>query len=197
MAADRPADDDPEQISGSLRENRHEHGRHIADGVSAGAEIADPRTRAESYQALRAAVDQQACAIDAESTSADTSPRSAWDNADALTRPPLDAIRIPQDQAIHILDGDATGGGHRYGTGTPGKTEFPASWDDDKILNAITFVACYPENVHQQWNQRWKARGEFDNVRTTVIIEPDGTIWTAWPEEGSPGVVRNPEAGAP
>jgi hypothetical protein len=63
--------------------------------------------------------------------------------------------------------------------------------------DAITFAARSPETVHQQWEQRWKARGEFDNVRTTVIIEPDGTIWTAWREEGSPGVVRNPEAGAP
>ena len=196
MAVDRPADGDPEEISDRSREKQHEHGRLPADGMSAETEIAEPRTRAEYYQALRAVVDLQARAVHAESTSAD-SPRSAWDNADALTRPPLDALRIPPERAIHILDGDATGGGHRYGTGTPGKTEFPANWDDDRILNAITFAARSPETVHQQWNQRWKARGEFDNVRTTVIIEPDGTIWTAWPEEGSPGVVRNPEAGAP
>jgi Bacterial EndoU nuclease len=197
MAVDRPADDDPEEISRSRREKQHEHGRLPADGMSAETEIAEPRTRAEYYQALRAAVDQQVLAVHAESTSADTSPRSAWNNADALTRPPLEALRMPPERAIHILYGDATGGGHRYGTSTPCKTEFPASWDDDRIVNAITFVARSPENVHQQWNQRWKARGEFDNVRITVIIEPDGTIWTAWPEEGSPGVVRNPEAGAP
>jgi hypothetical protein len=195
MAVDRPADDDPEEISDRSREKQHEHGRQPPDGMSAETEIAEPRTRAEYYQALRAVVDLQAGAVHAESTAAD-SPRSAWDNADALTRPPLDALRMPPERAIHILDGDATGGGHRYGTGTPGKTEFPANWDDDRILNAITFAARSPENVHQQWNQRWNARGEFDNVRTTVIIEPDGTIWTAWPEEGSPGVVRNPEAGA-
>lgn len=197
MTVDRPADDAPEEISGSRREKQHEHDRLPADGMSGGTEIADPRTRADYYQALRAAVDQQARAVQAESTSADGSPRSAWNNADALTRPPLDALRMPPERAIHILYGDATGGGHRYGTGTPGKTEFPASWDDDRIVLATTFVASSPENVHQQWNQRWNARGEFDNVRITVIIEPDGTIWTAWPEEGSPGVVRNPEAGAP
>jgi hypothetical protein len=40
-------------------------------------------------------------------------------------------------------------------------------------------VAHSPEDVHQQWNQRWKARGERDNVLIDVIIEPDGTIWTA------------------
>jgi Bacterial EndoU nuclease len=196
LAVDRPAEDDSGEISVSHPEKQHEHGRLPADGMTAEREIAEPRTRAEYYQALRAVVDPQPPAIRAESTSADSSPRSAWDNADALTRPPLDALRIPPGRAIHILDGDATGGGHRYGTGTSGKTEFPASWDDDRFLNAITFVGRSPETVHQQWNQRWKARGEFDNVRTTVIIEPDGTIWAAWPDEGSPGVVRNPEAGA-
>jgi hypothetical protein len=32
---------------------------------------------------------------------------------------------------------DATGGGHRYGVGVPGKTEFPANWDEDKIIDSI------------------------------------------------------------
>lgn len=197
MAIDRSADDDREEIGDNRLEKQYEHGRLPADGTSAETEIAEPRIRVEYHQALRAAVNQQARAVHAESTSVDTPPRSAWDNADALTRPPLDAIRMSPERAIHILSGDATGGGHRHGTGTPGKTEFPASWDDDRIVDATTFVARFPENVHQQWNQRWKARAEFDNVRITVIIEPDGTIWTAWPEEGSRGVVRNPEAGAP
>jgi len=92
MAVDRPADHDLEEISGSLREKQHEHGRQPADGVPAGAGIAEPRTRAEYYQALRAAVNQQERASDAASASADTSPRSAWDNADPLTRPPLASI---------------------------------------------------------------------------------------------------------
>lgn len=197
MTVDRPASDDLEEVSDNRREKQHEHGRQPADGMSTETEISEPRTRAEYYQALRTAVDQEARAFRAESTSVDISPRSAWDTADALTRPPLDALRMTPERVVHILDGDATGGGHRFGSGISGKTEFPASWDDDRILNAITFVALSPESVHQQWNQRWKARGEFESVRTTVIIEPDGTIWTAWPEEGSPGVVRNPEAGAP
>jgi hypothetical protein len=29
-----------------------------------------------------------------------------------------------------------------------------------------------------------------------VIINPDGAIWTAWPQAGSPGVVRNPKESA-
>lgn len=147
MGVDRPADDDPEEISDGLREKQHEHGRQPADGLSAAAELGEPRSRAEYYQALRAAVDQQSRAADAAGSSADTSPQSAWDNADALTRPPIDALFIPPERAIHILDGDATGGGHRYGTGSPGKTEFPASWDDGKITGNILSVARSPDSA--------------------------------------------------
>jgi hypothetical protein len=192
MAVDRPADDDPEDISGSIREKQYEHGGQPVDGIVAGKEIAEPRTRAEYYQALRAAVDQQERAVDVARGSADTSPRSAWGSADALTRPPLDALRIPPDRAIHILDGDATGGGHRYGTGTPGKTEFPASWDEDKITDSILSVARSPDSASLQRNGRWKAEGVRDEVALAVIIMEDGRIWSAYPLPGSPGVRQNP-----
>jgi hypothetical protein len=192
MAVDRPADDDPEQISGSLRDKQQEHGRQPADGMPTGAEIAEPRTRAEYYWALRAAVDRQARATGAAGASADTSPRSAWDNADARTRPPLDALRMPPERVIHILDGDATGGGHRYGTGTPGKTEFPASWDEDKITDSILSVARSPDSASLQRNGRWKAEGVRDDVMLAVIIMADGRIWSAYPLPGSPGVRQNP-----
>lgn len=192
MAVDRPADDDPEQISGSLPENRHKHGRQPADGMSAGAEIADPHTRAEAYQALRAAVDQQAPVPDRASGSPDTPQRSAWDDADPLTRPPLDALHTPPERAIHILDGDATGGGHRYGTGKPGKTEFPANWDDDKIIDSIMSVARSPDSASLQQNGRWLAVGVRDEVKLAVIIMADGRVWSAYPLPGSPGVRQNP-----
>ena len=196
MAVDRPMSDELEEASDSLRQKLPEHGLSQADDASAWQEMAETRTPAEYYLALRAAVDQQARALGGTRQPAADPPRSAWDDVSATTRPPLDALRVPPERAAHILDGDATGGGHRHGTGSPGKTEFPAHWDDDTVLDAITAVARSPENVHQQWNQRWKARGEFDDVLISVIIEPDGTLWTAWPEEGSPGVVRNPKAGA-
>jgi hypothetical protein len=194
MAVDRPSDDDLQEISHGHREKLAEHGQRYADGA-AGLEIGETRTRAEYYHALRAAVEQQARASDGTSESADTRRGSAWDDIEADNRPPLDALRVPPERAGHILDGDATGGGHRHGTCSPGKTEFPAHWDDDAIMSAIVAVAHSPEDVHRQWNQRWKARGERDNVMIDVIIEPDGTIWTAWPEEGGLGVVRNPKAG--
>jgi Bacterial EndoU nuclease len=195
MAIDRPSDDEFEEVSRGHQEKPPELGQPYTDNAACGPEIAETRTRTEYYYALRAAVDQQAGASDLTGQSADTQRRSAWDDVTAATRPPLDALRIPPERATHILDGDATGGGHRHGTGSPGKTEFPAHWDDDTILDAISAVAHSPQDVHQQWNQRWKARGEHDKVLVEVIIEPDATVWTAWPEEGSPGVVRNPKAG--
>ncbi|MBO9737063.1 hemagglutinin repeat-containing protein [Xanthomonas phaseoli pv. phaseoli] len=46
----------------------------------------------------------------------------------------------------HILDGDSpASGGHRFGTGNPGKTEFPASWSDDKIAHVVSDVATDPK----------------------------------------------------
>ena len=123
--------------------------------------------------------------------------RSGWDAVRAPGRPPLDALHIHAERAAHILDGDATGGGHRHGTGIPGKTEFPADWDDATIMDSIAAVARVPGSVHQQANGRWKARGEHGHVGITVIINPDGAIWTAWPQARGPGVVRNPKEAAP
>ena len=66
------------------------------------------------------------------------------------------------ERAAHILDGDAIGGGHRHGTGVPGKTEFPASWDDVTGMDNIAAVARIPHGVHQQSNGRSNARGGRD-----------------------------------
>ena len=195
MALDAPSADDFKEVSHGSGDRPLGLGQSHADGAIARPETAEARTPAEYYLALRAAVDRENCASDQATEPADTRRRSAWDDVAAATRPALDALRIAPERATHILDGDATGGGHRHGTGSPGKTEFPAHWDDDTILSAISAVAHSPEKVHQPWNQRWKVLGEHDNVVIDVIIEPDATIWTGWPEEGSPGVVRNPKAG--
>ena len=57
----------------------------------------------------------------------------------------------------HILDGDGDfgGGGHRYGTGKPGKSEFPQNWDDNRIIESIIDVAKDPKSsVTQSWGGR-------------------------------------------
>ncbi|WP_375552746.1 RHS repeat-associated core domain-containing protein [Rhodophyticola porphyridii] len=101
-------------------------------------------------------------------------------------------VHFPEGRAEHILDGDRTGGGHRAGTGRPGKTEFPPSMSDDEILGAI-------EEVAKNGDVRGPARtpggvrvgGVVDGIEIEVVVGPDGGIRTGWPVSG-PGVVRNP-----
>ena len=159
--------------------------------------MAVDRPGGDPERALPTAADQRAPGPDDRGPAPDTPRRSGWDALDTPDRPPPDALRLDADRAGHILDGDATGGGHRHGTGKSGKTEFPAGWDDATITGNIAAVAGDPDSVEQQPNGRWFLRGERDSVWIIVIVHPDGAIWTAWPEEDSPGVVRNPKEDAP
>jgi Bacterial EndoU nuclease len=197
MALDRP-DDDFEAGDARL-------GQHLRKCAAGGdvpavrSEPAEPRTREEYYEALRAADDNSA-----DERSADDSlvadPRTdhdGWDTVDAANRPPVDAIRVSPERTTHILDGEPGGGGHRHGIGKSGKTEFPASWDDKKIMGNVLDIARRPDStpVHQDWNDRWICTGTRDSVEVSVIVLRSGEVWTAWPEDGSPGVVRNPKKG--
>jgi Bacterial EndoU nuclease len=105
-----------------------------------------------------------------------------------------DNIGIAADRRTHILDGDETGSGHRHGTGKAGKTEFPAHWSDDHIIDATVAVAREPDRApeRQSWNDRWQVSGQFDGVGIVAIVQSGGALWTAWPREGSPGVAKNP-----
>ena len=193
MAVDRPYSDDSGDAADAALD-RGDYRRVQAEVPGDGIQLVETRSRREAYEASRVrclaelAADQSNSAAPEELVQ-----RSSWGEIDSPRRPPLDAIRVTPERARHILDGDANGGGHRYGTGSPGKTEFPPHWDDETVIDVVTVVARTPESVHQQHNGRWKALGEFDGVGVTVIVQPDGEIWTAWPDEASPGVVRNPE----
>lgn len=120
---------------------------------------------------------------------------SGWEvlGEDNRDRPSLADIRVSAERQSHILDGDRTGGGHRHGVGSPGKTEFPADWDDGRIIENILSVAREPDRqpVRQNWNDRWRVQGTRDGVDMVGIVTSDGLVWTAWPREGSPGVVKN------
>jgi Bacterial EndoU nuclease len=105
-----------------------------------------------------------------------------WDSVDAANRPSLDALRVSPERHAHILEGDADGsGGHRHGIDNPGKTEFPVSWNDEKIIDALLDVACQPDHPprHQEWNDRWVARGTRDDVEVVVVIARDGVYVVA------------------
>ncbi len=176
VAIDGPSgayDDDPEQAGDSKPEKgRGPSGKDVSRPVD--AQPAEVRSRAEYYEELRAANNQMA----------------ADGHSD---RPPLDSLHVAPDRAKHILDGDRWGGGHRHGTGRPGKTEFPAGWDDEKIIGHVLGVARAPDDSPVfQANRRWRVHGHRDEAGITVIIQPDGRIWSAWPDAGSPGVVKNP-----
>jgi hypothetical protein len=170
-------DADPDGTSSRSPERQRDH----ADGLGGGATLAEPRSRSEYYDAIRPD---------------ETRPRSGWDTAEVAadaSKPSLDSILLNSERASHIIDGDKWGGGHRHGTGRPGKTEFPAGWDDKKITGLVADVACVPDDGPVwQANKRWRARGVREDVTIYVIVRPDGKIWSAWPEEGGPGVVRNP-----
>ena len=164
-----------------------------ADAGGSRTELAEPRTRTEYYEAQRAANGEAARAD--EDRADKRASRSGWDAVDAEDRPDIDALRVTPERATHILDGDATGGGHRHGTGKPGKTEFPASWDDGKVIGTVLDVARRPDPTpsHQESNDRWIARGTRDDVGIVAVIQRDGRIWSAWPLPGGAGVVKNPE----
>ncbi|MGD0066738.1 MAG: hypothetical protein ABSB76_25235 [Streptosporangiaceae bacterium] len=163
MALDR-YDDGPDRLPDVTPEQHRRPGGSAGDAPPTRAELAEPRTRAECYEALRVADGQPTDGRDHRGAPADTGPadtrqdRSGWDTVDPGNRPRLDALQVAPERAGHILEGEpGGGGGHRHGTGKPGKTEFPASWDDKKIINHVLDVSRRPDSmpVHQHWNDRW------------------------------------------
>ncbi|MBK8188088.1 MAG: EndoU domain-containing protein [Cellvibrio sp.] len=95
--------------------------------------------------------------------------------------------------ATHILDGDGpSSGGHRYGTGMPGKTEFPQDWNDQKIKNSVSEIATDP---NLSWSKP-DSRGYIettkivDNIEIKVVVDTrKGRIVTAYPTN----TPRNPK----
>src|ERR1700759_445429 len=164
MALDRPDDD---------FDDFDQPERHVPGGDVPARRPAPPesRSREEYYEALRVAsagkaaddggeaVDDGGEAVDAE--------RSGWDLVDAEDRPKAEDIRVTPERTTHILDGEPDGGGgHRHGGGKPGKTEFPASWDDKKIIDTVVDVVRRPDSppVLQNRNNRWICSGTRDGV---------------------------------
>lgn len=144
-----------------------------------------------------------------ETPESQTPQPSQWDNATGFDTPPsVASINLPPMRLIHILDGDSdgVGGGHAPGTGIPNKSEFPERWNsddpndpplDDVVRGHVEDVARNPDHPpYQQDNGRWVVRGTRDGVEIEVIIDPDGSIRTAYPVGGD-GVTRNDENGNP
>ena len=194
MALDRSFDDEADRPERHIRQSGSG-----GDAPPARAKPVEQRSHAEYYEALRAADGKSADSDDGHRSAADArQDRSGWDAVDAEERPALDAVRVSPERTTHILDGDSHGGGgHRHGTGKLGKTEFPANWGDKKIIDTAVDVGRKPDKppTHQDWNDTWLCGGTRNNVEVSVVVMRSGEILTSWPEEGGPGVVRNPKKG--
>ncbi len=101
-------------------------------------------------------------------------------------------VILDEDRAEHILNGDKTGGGHKAGTGKPGKTEFPTDWSDDKILDGVADVAqngTIKGPAHRPGEV--VKTGTIDGVDIDVVVKGDGGVRTGYPTGGT-GVTKNP-----
>ncbi|MBE9228795.1 EndoU domain-containing protein [Phormidium sp. LEGE 05292] len=94
--------------------------------------------------------------------------------------------RISPKRITHILNGDATGGGHGPGRGIPGKSEFPARWSDRQVIRYISDMIKDPNSrwIKQPGRppNRWRIEGTREGVNIRIIVEPQGEgVITAFP----------------
>ena len=112
----------------------------------------------------------------------------ANDAAGGANSPDKPSLLDPKGET-HVLDGDKTGGGHRSGTGKPGKSEFPSGWSDDRIKGEISDIATDPASSRAPGRGgREVVRGTRGGIDIEVIVEPNGRIVTGYPTN----VPRNP-----
>ena len=84
---------------------------------------------------------------------------------------------VSPGRRVHILDGDRTGGGHRAGTGISGKSEFPASWSDNKIISEIESVANNASSIRRPGARgRTLVSGIRDGVAILVVPGADNSF---------------------
>jgi hypothetical protein len=82
-----------------------------------------------------------------------------------------------------LLYGDETGGGHKHGVGIPCKSEFPADWSDEKIVETVEMIAV---NDNLPWRHEGNGydvvEQEIDGVKTRVVLRrKNGYIVSAYP----------------
>jgi hypothetical protein len=103
---------------------------------------------------------------------------------------PCGQATVSPERRVHILDGDARGGGHRPGRGIPSKSEFPRGWSDDRIIGVIEDVANDPASARRaEPDGRTVVTGHRHGVDVRVVIDRDGrSIVTGYPTN----TARNP-----
>ncbi len=96
---------------------------------------------------------------------------------------PTPLPKISPERERHILYGDSTGGGHLHGTGKPCKTEFPASWDAEKIISQVRNTAANDNiNWRREKNGYHTAERMIGTVRVRIVLDGEkDDIITAYP----------------
>lgn len=104
------------------------------------------------------------------------------------TRSGDELVNLASDaRTTHILQGDATGGGHLW-PGSPGKTPFPQSWSGDRVMHEISDVATDPGSaITPGRGGSTVVTGTRDGVDIRVILR-GGDIITGHPTN----LPRNP-----
>ncbi|MCB1592733.1 MAG: EndoU domain-containing protein [Alphaproteobacteria bacterium] len=100
------------------------------------------------------------------------------------------AVKLSEQRINHILYGDKTGGGHKHGMNKPCKSEFPADWNDRKIIDTINKIAANDNtNWKTQDNGYLVTDTKIENLKIRVVMNPEKPeIITAYPTN----VPRNP-----
>ena len=117
---------------------------------------------------------------------------TAWDAVPGK-HPTPDSVHLKPERIDHILVGEENGGGgHRPGRRKKGKSEFPPSWSDAKIVAAVLTVARNPRDIEPPDPKGMRMfRGTVDQIVIEGYIGANGYVWTGYPLSG-PGVIRNP-----
>jgi len=94
---------------------------------------------------------------------------------------------LDEEGRKHILGGDGPerGGGHRFGTNKPGKTEFPEKWCDEKILDVVHTIANDKESKINDERKRGNyiaLESEKHDIPIRVVVDTSKSrIVTAYP----------------
>ena len=103
------------------------------------------------------------------------------------TARPAPALKADWD---HILYGDQTGGGHLHGTGKPCKSEFPSTWDVNKVKTTVKRLATNDNaNWRKEDNGYTVSEQMVSSINVRVVMDPrNNEIVTSYPIN----VPRNP-----
>jgi hypothetical protein len=99
------------------------------------------------------------------------------------TKLPAPTPRLSDQRITHILYGDKTGGGHLHGVGKPCKSEFPADWSAEDIINTIRTQAAN-DNINWRKGDNGYHAGEVtvNNLRVRIVLDREmDDVVTAYP----------------